>query len=74
MERSPPPIVSPPEKMEDTMKTEKEKANEMLKERERARKGFAVTNDEGQDPLANPQDRKERRRRSATPVSPSISG
>jgi hypothetical protein len=36
------------------MKTEKEKANEMLKERERARKGFAVTNDEGEDPLAKP--------------------
>jgi hypothetical protein len=33
------------------MKTEKEKAKDVLKERERARKGFAVTNDEGKDPL-----------------------
>jgi hypothetical protein len=33
------------------MKTEKEKAKEILKERERARKGFAVTDDEGRDPL-----------------------
>jgi hypothetical protein len=33
------------------MKTEKERAKEVLEERERARKGFAVTNDEGKDPL-----------------------
>jgi hypothetical protein len=33
------------------MKTDKEKAEEILKERERARKGIAVTNDEGKDPL-----------------------
>jgi hypothetical protein len=33
------------------MKTDKEKAEEILRERERARKGFAVTNDEGKDPL-----------------------
>ena len=43
------------------MKTEKEKAKEVLKERERARKGIAVTNDEGKDPLENPQGRKERK-------------
>ncbi len=41
-------------KLEDAMKTEKEKAKEVLKERERARKGFAVTNDEGEDPLEKP--------------------
>lgn len=33
------------------MKSEKEKAEHVLKERQRARKGFAVTNDEGKDPL-----------------------
>lgn len=33
------------------MKSDKEKAEEILRERERARKGFAVTNDEGKDPL-----------------------
>ena len=38
-----------------SMKTEKEKAKEILKERERARKGFAVTNDEGEDPLEKPE-------------------
>ncbi len=42
------------------MKTEKEKAKEILKERERAKKGFAVTNDEGQDPLEKPEGRQER--------------
>ncbi len=42
------------------MKTEKEKAKEVLKERERARKGFAVTNDEGKDPLKNPENATER--------------
>ncbi len=42
------------------MKTEKEKAEEVLRERERARRGFAVTNDEGEDPLENPESRKER--------------
>jgi len=42
------------------MKTEKEKAKEVLKERERARKGFAVTNDEGEDPLKNPENPAER--------------
>jgi hypothetical protein len=46
--------------MEDAMKTEKEKAEEVLRERERARRGFAVTNDEGEDPLENPESRKER--------------
>jgi hypothetical protein len=33
------------------MNSDKEKAKEVLKERERARKGFAVTDDEGKDPL-----------------------
>ena len=33
------------------MKSDKEKAEEIRRERERARKGFAVTNDEGKDPL-----------------------
>ncbi len=42
------------------MKTEKEKAKKVLKERERARKGFAVTNDEGEDPLENPENPIER--------------
>ena len=42
------------------MKTEKEKAKEILKERERARKGFAVTNDEGEDPLEKPENPTER--------------
>ena len=42
------------------MKTEQEKAKEVLKERERARKGFAVTNDEGEDPLENPENPTER--------------
>ena len=42
------------------MKTDKEKAKEVLKERERAQKGFAVTNDEGEDPLKNPQNPTER--------------
>jgi hypothetical protein len=46
--------------MEDAMKTEKEKAEEVLKERERARKGLAVTNDEGEDPLENPENPRER--------------
>ncbi len=42
------------------MKTEKEKAKEVLKERERARKGFAVTNDEGEDPLKDQETPTER--------------
>jgi hypothetical protein len=42
------------------MKTDQEKAKEVLKERERARKGFAVTNDEGEDPLENPENPTER--------------
>jgi hypothetical protein len=46
--------------MEDAMKTDKEKAKEVLKERERAQKGFAVTNDEGEDPLDNPENETER--------------
>jgi hypothetical protein len=37
--------------MEVSMKTEEEKAKDVLRERERARKGFAVTDDEGRDPL-----------------------
>jgi hypothetical protein len=46
--------------MEDAMKTEQEKAKDVLKERERARKGFAVTNDKGEDPLENPENPTER--------------
>lgn len=43
------------------MKTEKEKAQQVLKERERAKKGFAVTDDEGHDPLdEQPGDREEK--------------
>jgi hypothetical protein len=41
--------------LEDAMKTDEEKAKEVLKERARARKGFAVINDEGEDPLAKPE-------------------
>jgi hypothetical protein len=33
------------------MKTEKEKAKEILKAREKARKGFAESKDEGRDPI-----------------------
>jgi hypothetical protein len=42
------------------MKTDEEKAKEILKKRERARKGFAETNDEGQDPLKNQDKREEK--------------
>ncbi len=45
------------------MKTEREKAREILKERERARKGFAVTNDEGEDPLDEQDDSLEGQQR-----------
>ncbi len=55
------------------MKTDQEKAKEVLKERERARKGFAVTNDEGEDPLENPENPNEREDKWKTLVSPSIS-
>ena len=42
------------------MKTEKEKAEEILKKRERARKGFAETNDEGKDPLEEQEEGEEK--------------
>jgi hypothetical protein len=42
------------------MKTEKEKAEEILKKRERARKGFAETDGEGKDPLAEQENREEK--------------
>ena len=42
------------------MKTEREKAEEILKKRERARKGFAETDDEGKDPLAEQENREEK--------------
>jgi hypothetical protein len=45
------------------MQDEKEKAGAVLRERERARKGFAVTNDEGDDPLKKAEDRRARRER-----------
>ena len=48
---------------------DKEKLKKILKERERARKGFAVTNDEGKDPLHlnddSVEDEEERERRIA---------
>ena len=42
------------------MKTEREKAEAILKKRERARKGFAETDDEGKDPLAEQENREEK--------------
>jgi hypothetical protein len=33
------------------MKTEKEKANDILKDRDKARKGYAESKDEGRDPI-----------------------
>jgi hypothetical protein len=47
------------------MKSEKEKAAEVLKERERARKGFAVTDDEGRDPLPPEERATERQEKAA---------
>ena len=42
------------------MKTDKEKAEEILKKRDRARKGFAETNDEGKDPLKEQEKREDK--------------
>lgn len=39
------------------MKSEKEKAEEILKKREQARKGFSETNDDGKDPIEEQEDR-----------------
>ena len=51
------------------MSDDKEKAEKILKERERAKKGFAVTNDEGKDPLHlnddSVEDEEERERKIA---------
>ena len=42
------------------MKTDKEKAEEILKKRERARKGFAEHPDDGKDPLEEQDEREEK--------------
>jgi hypothetical protein len=42
------------------MKTEKEKAEEILKKRERARKGLAEHSDEGKDPFKEQEKREEK--------------
>ncbi len=42
------------------MKTDAEKAKEILKKRDRARKGFAETDDEGRDPLKDQEKREEK--------------
>lgn len=42
------------------MKTEKEKAEEILKKREMARKGLAEHKDEGEDTLEDQQEREEK--------------
>jgi hypothetical protein len=41
-------------------KTDKEKAEEILKKRERARKGFAEHPDDGRDPLEEQEEREEK--------------
>ena len=41
-------------------RTDKEKADEILKKRERARKGFAEHADEGRDPLEKQEKREEK--------------
>jgi hypothetical protein len=48
--------------METTMQpmNDKEKAEEILKKRERARKGFAEHPDDGRDPLEKQEDREEK--------------
>jgi hypothetical protein len=42
------------------MKSEKEMANEILKKREKARKGFAEHKDEGEDALEKQEEREEK--------------
>jgi hypothetical protein len=42
------------------MKSEKEKAEEILKKREKARKGFAEHKDEGKDTIEEQEDREEK--------------
>lgn len=41
-------------------RTDKEKADEILRKRERARKGFAEHPDEGRDPLKKQEKREEK--------------
>jgi hypothetical protein len=40
------------------MKTDKEKAEELLKKREQARKGLAEHKDEGEDPIEEKEERE----------------
>ena len=42
------------------MKSEKEKAEEILKKREKARKGFAEHKDEGEDTVEEQEERQEK--------------
>jgi hypothetical protein len=46
-------------------KSEQEKAEEVLKKRERATKGFAETNDRGEDPLEGQDEESDRLARDA---------
>jgi hypothetical protein len=46
-------------------KSEQEKAEEVLKKRERARKGFAETDDRGEDPLEEQGEEDDRLARDA---------
>lgn len=41
-------------------KSEQEKAREILKKRERARKGFTETNDRGEDPLEKQEEQADK--------------
>jgi len=40
-------------------KSDREKGKEVLKKRERARKGFSETNDRGEDPIEEQQEKRE---------------
>jgi hypothetical protein len=60
MERPRAAKVVPAASQEAVMKTEKEKAKEVLKKREMARKGLAEHKDEGDDTLGKQEEREEK--------------